>query len=735
MGHFFSLLNKISAARALQKTMLPFFAVLFVCFSAAAAEYSQMRSPGLLWEDEISVALSHRDAYFSRLGLSPENRLHGIVSRDQWEQLGAQLLRSKEPNNPWYALLSGLVLAGSSSDNQNNRTDAHRYADTYFARAIELSRTSPGLLWVLFVELAHFDQHQWAQKAIRELDRLFITGGGQSAQVVAQPLLRQGLLAAEQKDYASAAEYLEWAISFDRFGGWPLIRRTLLRFPLDTEALARGTGRILNNFRNYWLMQLSVFRTGHYWLSAFLAILVIGCIAAFAFKYLTRALHGASHYYPKSIPLRIRTAYSVLLLLSVGFLGILPLLWVTVFLLWRFLSIREKVTMGIAAMLLALAPVNTRVADMLRQPSLPGNTLSVYQESLESIYTPRLQKRVRQHLRSHSEDYLAHVSAAVVALKKADGVAATELIRRAEALQPGDPVVLLTAANIAHFSNQFETANKYYRDCISMFPELEASFFNPCLYYFGEMKFIEGITLIDSASRLNPYTITSFIQKNDDYFSGDWPRLRYFLQPDYKSDYFFAHVFSGYNGDWRTADALWGNRLLGIPILPSAVISGILFILLVAMGHRAKPSGAYACKLCGVPTCRVCRKNDLCPECFERSNELRDHPMGQKIRSKIAQNRRLVSETVKSSLDVIFPGSGMVAGNRTAAEFYRGLAILGITALVYSLYYFVFTAQFQYPYWAAADIFGRILFLLMAYNVFFLLNRAFRTVKFFLRRT
>lgn len=697
---------------------------LFGSHSATFGQSPSLPARELVWEKEISVALAHRDAFFDRIDFNNAAR-----SRGEWEQLGARLLQTKEPSNPWYALLSGLVLMGTTSEGQSHRTDSRKYADTYFGRAIELARTSPGILWVLSMEFAQFDRHQWAFAALRELDRIFITEGGLSAQTVSQPLLAHGLAAADTKDYSTAKEYLEWAIAFDRHGSWPLIRKSFLRFPFDTEALAQGTSQFMANLRNFWPLQLAIFRSLHQWLTGFLWFFVFGVIAAFAVRYVPRAVHSVAHYYPDSVPLKLRTAYSILLLLSIGFLGVFPLLWATTLVVWRFLSLREKVLLGISAALLALAPFNTRLTDMLRQPILPGNSLAVFEESLESVYSPSLQNRVDTHLANNPDDYLSYVAASVVALKRGDESSATAFIRQAEGLRPNDPVVLLTAANVAHYANRFEAANQYYNKCIGMFPDLEASFFNPCLYYFGEMKFIEGITLIDSASRLNPYMVTSFIRKNDDYFSGDWPRLRYFLQPDYKSDFFFSSIFGEHNGSWKTADIIWGNRFLGIPLVPSAVIFGTLFVLLLGFGHKSKPSGAYSCKLCGVPTCRHCRKTDLCPECFERSNEFRDHPLGQKLRGKILGHRRKIAGIVNAALDMLFPGIGTLAGYRTTKKFSRGLVLVIVSAFVYGLYAFASTVRFKYPYWAAGDMIGRMLLVPIGYNLWFVATGGWRIFK------
>jgi tetratricopeptide (TPR) repeat protein len=668
--------------------------------AAIALLHAPALSTSAYWHDEAASALDTRDQFVASVGLPSGNR-HGLVSQAAWDALGQKLLAVPDTLSPWHAFFSGMLLTNSRASGVQN-DESQRYGATYFDRSLSLCQEHPGDLWVLMCEFHAFGQNIWVDSCVRQIDKLFISSGAQASPLLAQPLMRFAMEAVKAGDNRRALTYFDWASSFDRNMGWGSLRKALLGFPATAGRTSLGIAEIGDLFEDSWVFNVGVADHALHWLTLFLSFVVAGLIAGFGLRHLPRGLHPFVHCYPQPLRVRLKQGYTFVVFGSLAFFGVIPFLWVVLFLIWRDLARPERIVVGVCAVFLACAPLVCRAHDIFGQPRLPGTTLQLFEEALDEGYSPPLDRKVQAQLVKSPSDYLAHVSAALVALKKPDPVVARAYIDKAEQLNPNDPVVLLTSANIAHFSDDFPKANERFKKCMQLFPELEASFFNPCVYYFGEMKFIEGINLVTSASKLNPRKVSSFIGKNDDYFSSEWPRLRYFLLPDYKSEYFFKNVLPKYWGSWTTADRLWGMSFLGIPVFASFILSIVLLLALFALSSARGGSAQFLCKLCGLPICRDCKRGDLCLDCHDLTAELTNHPVGQHVRTRILLRRRKWHVILAGVLDMVFPGVGTVwRSSRTSAV---GIVLTVATSLVYSVFAFAATARFWYPWYVVQDL-------------------------------
>jgi hypothetical protein len=328
---------------------------------------------------------------------------------------------------------------------------------------------------------------------------------------------------------------------------------------------------------------------------------------------------------------------------------------------------------------------------------------------------------VNQKIAQSPHDYLVRIAAATLWLKAGNGAKASDHQREAEALRPGDPVVLLTAGNIAYYSGDIDKAQLYFSQCIKSFPELSAAFFNPCLYYSGKTKMLEGIGEIESASKRSLQRISDFIRTNDEYFSSDWPRIRHFMQASYTGSYFWWNVLPQYAGSWSSTNWLWGTRFLGIGAVESMICTAIIFFLLLVLSSRVRVQKENRCRLCDVVLCRTCTCAGVCNACRQMTSDIGDDDLRTHFQEKILRRRNKVRVIVRGSLDMLFPGAGTFASANAQAPkgMFFAMVMILLTAAVYASHAWMLTATFSYPLWVLQDIFAVCRWLLLCYSAYF----------------
>ncbi|MBD3343720.1 MAG: hypothetical protein GF401_01505 [Chitinivibrionales bacterium] len=639
---------------------------------------------------------------------------YGLGSQKDRIALGKKLLKFQEYNNPWFSFFSGLVLipgarAGNKSDSLNG------YADSYFQKALDLAASHPGKTWLLFVEFNRFGIAKWATSSLHQLEKIFITQGAQSAPLISQSLLSYVHSGKETDFVLSDSACYAWAANFDKHFAWNGVRSILKGLPLKSGEISSGFLLFFRTLRNSWTTQLALIEHLFAWFSEGILIFILALFFAITFKYISHALHSFSERFPPQVPPRLKQFYSLLIFSGFASFGIVPFLWFNALLAWRYYTNRDKIIAGICLGVLIFLPFKTRIHDMFIQPTYSTNTLSLFRKACDEGYYPALDFAITNHIKKNPDDYLAHTSASIYAIKEEDLSAADYHIRKALEFKPNDPVALLTAGNIAYYTDNLDKANHFYSTCLNRFPELEASFFNPCLYYFGEMKIIEGIDLIEQAGERNRHKISSFVKKNDDYFSGNWPKIRHFLQPDYGYKYFWTTVWPRYSGNWNTTEVRWGMKFLGFSPRTYMIITSILFIVLLIIGYKLGTPKIYSCKLCGVPVCRRCLRKGVCTHCSEEMTDITDPALLNHMQSSILIKRRRTDLIIALILNIIFPGFGSLYHSTKLhiADIFRIL----FTSLTYASYIWFFTSDFNYPEYVMHNFAAILMIIPIGYHI------------------
>jgi len=703
----------ISPARCLRCWL---FLLLSLCSFAAGAAPLPSSVPQF-WEKEISDALDGRDNYFQRIGLDTSLYKTGNLSSETRQTIGRNLMRFQELENPWFNFLSGMLLEGQGGSGRNSAVP--RYIDMYFSKALALAEQDPGLTWALLGEFHRFKIYLWENKCLSQMEKLFLSAGAQRSPLLAQQLLYYAVMA-EKDDPEQAERYQDWARQFDPNQPWSLIRKMWLHLLSNPPVVISTFSELLKLIGESWPLQIVFLADMVQWLHKSIAIAVMSLLILLGIKHAGKSLHAIADLFPAAVPPRLRQFYSMSMFFACGFFGMVPFLWALMLLIWRYLSGAERALAGVCIAFLIAAPLGDRVESMFQASLNSGASLSLFRASLDEGYSPGAAQIIRINAAKHPDDYLAQLAAANFAVKASDILSAQEFIAKAERLSPQDPVVILTAGNIYYYAQDSGKANDYFSRCIKMFPELEATFFNPCLYYFGEMKIMEGMNLIESAGKLNPGRISSFIKKNDDYFSGEWPRLRHVLQPDYKSIYFWKTVFPRYWGTWKNAESSWGASSLGLNPVGYWILCVALTVILIRTGRNSGVKKIFFCKLCGVPICRKCKAKEYCAPCYESVEHIPDQTIMHQILTKASLKRYRTRIVVPNAISMLFPGMGPLYANESLTAGPLLLALL--SSAIYAVYVTAHAITFAYPLFVAGGLFWALLAPCFGYTIFFLIN-------------
>ena len=675
-------------------------------------------SQPIFWEDEIASALDSRDAFYHALGIDP------AVFRKNPQTYSQQLSLAHDSTSVWYSLLRGCSLL-SVSDVQ---------AGMYLTKALQYTGKDPGLTWVLSVEFDRYGLPFWQEKCLKKLERLFITSGAQSAPVVAQPLLYKAIFSGVQQHSADIREmYGTWSERFDRHQIWSSLVSIWSEIPWNIPRFFSKCAELLNKMSDSWVLQLDAARWGYRWLFNIFMVFVLAVLTVIAIKYFSPSLHTAAEKMPAALSSRARLIIAVLLFLSLVSMGIIFLIWILLFLVWRHLSFRDKPLVIAALLVFLLYPLCIKLENMLNECLSPNGTLMIYKKVIDEGYYPKLDSLIHRHVLFHDRDYLAHTAAALYAIKKGDVASAFPHVRSAQLLFHDDPMVLVTAGNTLYFSEDLTGARNAYQQCIRLYPRYEPAYFNLGQYFFNSMETAKGMDYITQAAKINPDHINSFIKKNDDHFSNpaEWPMLRQLIQPDFKSSYFWSQLFPRYCGSWETANRQFGNAFFGLPVLVYFALSLIFFIILIALdtmkGSQITVKKVFTCRLCQASMCRQCKRGSICKRCFDATQHIRNENIRQRIMGKIQFRSRRFQSILAALFDMVFPGIGMMYAS---APVLKSAFFLLLTSLVYGSYTTAAHPSFNYPSWVISDyLLMPFLVPLIAYNTFFFIHGLIRIAK------
>ena len=667
------------------RTLLP-----LACLLLTVPGWSNETMP-VFWEQPLQRALQVREDFTRLYDLETPAIRYGLDTASRREEFSRKLHRNPLGTSLWYHFFSGLL--GRFSDRDPARQ---------FTNALRLAEDDPGSLWLLYVEFRRFGLVAWCEKTIEKLEKCLLQSGALAAPVIAQQLMMR---AATARSAAEGLPAMQRAARFDPHTLSPLLweaRAALTSSPAEVPgALAKTIKKVWGS----WWLQLAALSTAIDVLLVSIGILASVLFLVTILPGLPAAVHRFSHVFPLSVSPWLRHAYTLLILFSLGFLGILPMLWLCLLLTWSRLRGREKIIAGICAGVLVAAPFAVHIRTTFRGAQSLASSIGLFRKAHDEGYYRDLYAYALRHQKDNPDDYLAHVTAATLALKRHDPVTARKHVERAEKLRPLDPLVLLTAGNIHYFAQHLERANTYFEKSFELYPEYEATFFNPCLFYFGEMKIMKGIELLENATRINPRKIGAFIEQNDRHFGANWPRIRHFLMPDYKPSYFWFHVFPGAFASWGLTAKAWGMSFLGLGPALYLVLAAVTAVVL----HRKSGPGGVRrelpCKICGVPVCRSCMRKQLCTHCAEASAGLLDNAMRRHVQRGLTLKRRRLHFILPGILDAVFPGAGTMHRTNLSAKLrVVPFVLMAASALAYGIYWKALTIQFHYPFRLGAGL-------------------------------
>jgi hypothetical protein len=658
----------------------------------------------LFWEAELAKALDIRDSIYRAAGI--DSVMFAAMAHG-----GTMILphQAADSSSPWSNFLSGIACVKDSPDCASQR----------FAQTLNAFEKDPGQTLALAMEFGRCGQGTWEEKSLAKLNILFLMSGAQSAPLISQILLYEG--AHPSKEPKIQPSILSWAARFDRNCLWPAIlsiKELGIANISKTPSLIREMSVKISSS---WGLQLKLARQWYRWLVCVCVFFVFGTLAALAVKYLPQALHSSSERLPGVYRPKTKLVLSCSIYASFFFLGIIPFVWISFFLLWRHLRTRDKTLAGIALALMVLYPIHIRFVDMLESCQAPGGPVMLLRKAIDEGYYPALDSSIAERVKQNGSDYLAHTAAAVIKLKKGDIIEAFPHVRFAQKVSRFDPAVMVTAGNSLYFSGDLAGARNAYLECIKLYPGYEMAYFNLGQYYFNSMETAKGMEYITQAAKLNPVSINAFIKSNDESFSKDWPQLRQLIQPDYSPAFFWKNIFPRYGGSWATADTRFGADCLGLSILTYGAVSLFLLVMLLVLDSlvwsRDTVRKIYTCKLCQTPICRKCKRGGICQDCFNSTQHIRNENIRQRIMAKLQFRSRRFHVVVATALDTLFPGAGMLYA---AAPLYATLPVLVATSVVYGSYFVLLFPMLDYPAWLWGRISPPLFAACALYNAFFI---------------
>jgi hypothetical protein len=698
-------MNKRFTLRSHSTRLIPFFSsVLVLAFLA--------RSSGahpIFWETEFARALDMRDSLYRSAGVDS-----GMFTAMGRADRRFTLQRPVEDTvSPWFHFLTGMASSKDSSD----------AASRSFAKAINAAEKDPGQIFALALEFGRCNQPSWQEKCMKKLYNLFLVSSAQSAPLISQILLFESVHSPSGRDGRAelSRSARSWAAAFDKACLWPAVLSVqdegVLNIPKASAVIRDLIGKISSS----WELQLELIRQWYRWLVQVCSVLVAVILIGIGVKYLPQALHAASENLSSAYRPKVKLTLTFTVYFSLWFLGAIPFVWISLFILWRHLRPRDKTLAGISMFLLLLYPLSIKFTDMLESCSAPDGSVVLLRKAIDEGYYQALDSSIAVMLQKDPRDCCAHTAAAILNLKKGDIASAYPHVRAAQQLFRLDPTVIVTSGNSLYFAGDLAGARNAYQECIKLYPTYEPAYFNLGQYYFNSMETAKGMEYITQAARLNPAYINAFIKTNDENFSKDWPLVRQLIQPDYAPSYFWKNIFPGHAGSWKSADKRFGADCLGVPMLPYAGISLFLCVMLLILDtfvwSKDMVKKIYVCKLCQMPICRKCKRGGICQDCFNSTQHIRNENIRQRIMAKIQIRSRRFHVIIATILDMLFPGSGMLYAG---APLYQTLPVLCATSIVYGSDLALLQPSFNYPAWLFHGIAMPLLIVCCLYNVFFL---------------
>lgn len=656
------------------------------------------------WSDEINNAFSKHDAYFSKIGITSGDINVNAWTSDKRNKVKEYLEHAQSPENPWYNFLMGVLSLNLQASQ----------ADNFFKNALNTAQSDPGTIWTLFVEFSSCKLYTWADTSLNLLEKQMLISGAISAPIISQQLIQSAINYEKNGNTQIASSLFEQAKKFDPNQTWAISHQILNEIPFKKSGFAEVSDYAYI-LKHSWAAQIGFVEALYLLFHNILLAFVIIIYLILCWKFFPKALHYFSDLYPLSISPFLRQILTVSAICSLVSFGIIPFLWLCAFLIWKYTAKIDRGLLIAATALLTCSPLDIRIQDMIHQVLNPCNELNLLSRSITEGYSENLIRVAHLETEKSPSNAQAWLSLSNSALKAGNYSLASASIKQAEQLKPHDPVLLVTAGNLAFCKGNLENARFYYSEALANGAQDVSARFNLAQCSFQKLETISGADLIKDAARTEPALVNSFIQKNDFYFSKHWPLLRTIMFPDYTPEYFWTKLFINYSGTWKTAEHLWGKSFLGIPPLFSLFIFILFFSSLIIFYNpehfKRKPRKLVECRYCGRVICQKCRSAMVCQSCANMTRLVGSERALSNFQFEIAQNSWVNRSIVNQIFDILFPGAGKYLDGQ---KYVSSTILLIITCTFYACYLEIFKGieTFQTE-------FNFTMVILFAYNIFF----------------
>lgn len=695
----------VNASYSALKIKICWLLLLIGCLRANSAT-------SLFWEAQIDSALNQKEAYFNSLDISLDST--SIQKWDFSRKLATLEALDLSPSldNPWYHLTRGLIDGTLSDTNQA----------IFFNRALYLAQNDPGTIWLLFFELERNNFNSWADKCLEQLQKQLLQSAASSSILISRQLHYLGMYQ-EKSDKSKALRIYNWAKKFESDQSISSRRIAWNNFPFDLNIFLKEYKNIISQLKYSWNSQLQLASTFYNWLRTFLMLLFLTPLLILTVKYIPKALHKFSDLLPYTVPLYLRAPLIALTYFSFALINFHALLWLSAFLIWRFLSGQERKLLTTVLVLLVFSPLDSYIKSAFLLASDPAGPLQSYSRAVKEGYSQDQYNAMTTKYANNKNDYLAALSASVYELKKYDFASATVNIRNIQPLCKNDPAFLITAGNLHFLKNDIEKAELYYRQVLKDDKKNSEALFNLAQCQLRKLNTISATEYISDAANLKPDIVNSFIHDNEKYFSRNRPPIRQIMFSDLSAGNFWTKHFPEYALKSKTASVLWSRSFFAIPPLISTFIFFVLFVILLISQNtynQRKMKKIFECRFCGRIICRKCKSGTLCHSCYEATQFMSNEKSLEKMRKIFSTQTKKINLIKCAIIGTIFPGadklmnpeisiwkvlltifasSAVYATYKSASLFNTGtqplfpLILLLVLPIIYNIYFLIRSVQ------------------------------------------
>ncbi len=403
----------------------------------------------------------------------------------------------------------------------------------------------------------------------------------------------------------------------------------------------------------------------------------------FLFKHGRAMLHYWCHMIRQLMPLTaipMALMAGVLIWVAFGWVGP-PLL--LLFLLWRYLSLGERLVAGATLLGAALLPLLLLIPAL--QLRYQSSILSLLAEPMDGLTLARAGERLRNWIEEHPSDSEAIFALAQIEKHTERFGSARQTLEKTIRVRPNWYKPLVNLGSIDYLEKRTSAAIEHFQQAIASNPQSIRAYFNVAKIYYQETRLDEGraaqnkakeidSNLFGQFQRLNPPQESQWFMLEEKLSLSDMEPRIWALTPD---------VF-------RTRDELHASLFPTLPVPLYWALLGGTFLLSVAwrkIRPILRPPGA--CEKCGQPSCATCdpsvERETLCSQCYHIFVRLESiEPEARRAKERQVARHRMKKDLSQRWSAVVVPGLHRLARDESIFGFlFIGLGLLFLMPLLF----------------------------------------------------